>query len=246
MDRWALVSTALAVAAVLWGFALEGGHFSLLFDAPAAVIVFGGSTLATLAQVPNAHLAPLAHLLSWLVVPPNYSLEHLISKLTVCANAQRKDGLLALEQLAAGESEPLLKRALTMLADGFDDSIIDKTLQQDVHSQYERDNELVDHLDQLAGYLPTLGIVGAVLGLMQVLSNIQQPDALATGIATAFVATFYGVASANIIVIPLANRLRQMLSWRRRYQLALLAGVLSIRSGVNPAVLRYRLQGITL
>lgn len=246
MDRWTLVTTALAVVAVLWGFALEGGHLGLLIDAPAAIIVFGGAALATLAQVPAAHLSPLGHLLSWLVAPPNYSLDHLISKLTVCANAQRKDGLLALEQLATGESEPLLQRALTMLADGYDDSLIDKTMQQEVHSQYERDNELVDHLDQLAGYLPTLGIVGAVLGLMQVLSSIQQPEALAAGIATAFVATFYGVASANIIVIPLANRLRQMLSWRRRYQLALLAGVLSIRSGVNPAVMRYRLQGITL
>ncbi|ASP40568.1 flagellar motor protein [Bacterioplanes sanyensis] len=246
MDRWSLAVVALAVLAVLLGFSLEGGSASLLLNGPAALIVFGGAGLATLAQIPVLHWSPLLNIISWLFMPPSLSIDALISKLSVCANAQRKDGVLALEQLASAESEPLLQRALTMLADGYDDELIDRSLQLEIQTQQERDNELIDHLDQLAGYLPTLGIVGAVLGLMQVLSSIQQPDTLAAGIATAFVATFYGVAAANIVVIPLSSRLRQMVSLRGRYQRAMVAGILSIRSGVNPAVLRYRLQGITL
>lgn len=246
MDRWALAIIALAVVAVLAGFAMEGGRWSLLLNGPAALIVFGGAGLATLAQIPVAHWSPFISLLSWLALPPAFSTDALISKLTVCANAQRKDGVLALEQLASAESEALLQRALTMLADGYDDTMIEQSLSLEVQSLSERDHELVDHLEQLAGYLPTLGIVGAVLGLMQVLSSIKEPDMLAAGIATAFVATFYGVASANIVVIPIANRLRQNLAQRNRYYHAMLVGIRCIRAGVNPAILRYRLQGITL
>lgn len=246
MDRWGLALSALAIAAILFGFTLEGGHLGLLLNGPAILIVIAGSLLAMLAQMPSAHIKPLSVLLSWLVAPPNFNLDGLISKMTACANAQRRDGVLALEKLATLETDPFVQRALTMLTDGYDQSRLTEILSLELATRDARDGELIDHLDQLASYLPTLGIVGAVLGLMQVLSSIKDPDALAAGIATAFVATFYGVAAANVIVIPLANRLRQLLAVRHRYYQAMLVGIVSLRQEVNPMVLRFRMQGMTL
>lgn len=246
MDRWSLVVVFSALLVVVIGHTLEGGSLSLLWNPAAALIVFGGSFLAAIAQVPSHHIGPFFKLTSWLVAPPHYSFETLINKLVTCGNALRRDGILALERLANAEADPTFKKALTLVADGYDDESLKATMELELNSIGERDSDLINVLDNLAGYLPTLGIVGAVLGLMQVLSNIQQPEALAAGIATAFVATFYGVAAANLIVIPLANTLRQRVAIRRRYYEAMLLGLLSVKSGVNPMALRFRLQGVVL
>ncbi len=246
MDRWALVTVLLAVIAVLTGFSLEGGNLTALWNPSAALIVFGGGILATLAQLPVSQYRPLGELLLWLVAPPQYSFDVLISKLTVSGNALRRDGPLALEKVAGSETDPVFRKALLLLADGNNVETMQSALYLELKSREERDQDLLSVLDNLAGYLPTLGIVGAVLGLMQVLSSIKQPEALAAGIATAFVATFYGVASANLIVIPLNSTLRQRLAIRSRYYEALMLGVVTLRHGVNPMALRYRMQGIVL
>ncbi len=246
MDRWALVLTLLAVVAVLTGFSLEGGNLSSLWNGPAALIVFGGGLLATFVQVPVSYLRPFASLLFWLVAPPHFSLDTLISKLLVTGNTLRREGPLALEKVASSETDPLMRKALMLLADGNDTESMEAALLLELKSREQRDEELVGVLDSLAGYLPTLGIVGAVLGLMQVLSSIKEPDALASGIATAFVATFYGVGCANLVVIPLASALRQRLAVRSRYYEAMLLGIVALRSGANPMALRYRLQGMVL
>lgn len=246
MDRWALVLVLLAVLAVLTGFSLEGGSILALWNPPAFLIVFGGGLLATLVQLPSAHVKPFLELLSWLLAPPNYSLDTLLSKLMACGNALRRDGPLALEKVASAEQDPVFRKALMLLADGNDVESMESSLLLELKSREQRDDELVGLLDSLAGYLPTLGIVGAVLGLMQVLSSIKEPDALAAAIATAFVATFYGVGSANLIVIPLASSLRQRLAVRSRYYEAMMLGIVALRNGANPMALRYRLQGMVL
>ncbi|WP_419811781.1 flagellar motor protein [Bacterioplanoides sp.] len=246
MDRWSLVIVGLALMVVVMGHTLEGGALSLLWNPAAALIVFAGSFFAALAQIPKSYLKPLAGMLSWLFAPPVYSFDGLINKLVTCGNALRRDGILALERLANSEMDPAFKKALTLLVDGYDDDTMKATMELELKSLEERDLDIVSVLDNLAGYLPTLGIVGAVLGLMQVLSNIQQPEALAQGIATAFVATFYGVAAANLVVIPIANTLRQYIAIRKRYYDTMLLGLLSVREGVNPIALRFRLQGMVL
>lgn len=246
MDRWSLVIILLAVSAVLAGFSLEGGSLAALWNAPAALIVFGGGLLATLVQISSAQYQPFTELLSWLVAPPRYSLESLLSKLLASGNALRRDGPLALEKVASTETDPVMRKALLLLADGDDAETMESALLLELKSLEQRDEELVSILDNLAGYLPTLGIVGAVLGLMQVLGSIKEPEALAAAIATAFVATFYGVASANLIVIPLAATLRQRLAVRSRYYEAMMLGIVSLRHGANPMALRFRLQGIVL
>ena len=246
MDRWSLVVVFFAVVVVVAGHTLEGGSLSLLWNPAAALIVFAGSLLAAFAQMPMRYLRPFFAMLSWLIAPPHYSYDGLVNKLVTCGNALRRDGILALERLANTESDPTFKKALTLLVDGYDADTMRATMELELRSVEERDLDMIGVLDNLAGYLPTLGIVGAVLGLMQVLSNIQQPEALASGIATAFVATFYGVASANLVVIPIANSLRQQIAVRRRYYDAMVLGLLAVKEGVNPMALRFRLQGIVL
>ncbi len=246
MDRMVLLLIIAAVASVVFGHVLEGGAVSALWNGPALLIVFGGSFLAVAVQTPLALARRTMSLMAWLIAPPQFSLDQLLSKLTICANAYRKDGILGLERMSQAEADPVMKRALVMLADGQPPEAIEYSMRLEIETHQEKDISAAEVFDNLGGYLPTLGIVGAVLGLMQVLSNLSQPEELGQGIAVAFVATFYGVASANLIAIPIAGRLRNFVQLRTRYHKAMLVGVMAMRDGVNPQLIRYRLEGMDL
>lgn len=246
MDRLVLLLLLGAVSSVIVGHVLEGGSLLALWNVPALLIVFGGSLLALAVQTPYYLVLRSMSLLAWLVAPPHYSLNHLLTKLTTCGNAYRKDGVLGVDRIAQAENDPVMKRALIMLADGQDPSSIEKSIYLEIETHQETDLSAAEVFDNLGGYLPTLGIVGAVLGLMQVLSNLEQPEELGRGIATAFVATFYGVAAANLIAIPIAGRLRGFVQQRSRYHKAMIVGVLAIREGINPQLIRYQLEGMDI
>jgi chemotaxis protein MotA len=246
MDRLVLLVLLGAIVSVVSGHILEGGSLLSLWNAPALLIVFGGSLLALAVQTPAYLAARAIKLSSWLVAPPQFSLDQLLTKLTTCGNAFRKDGVLGLDRIAQAEGDPVMKRALVMLADGQSPDAIEKSISLEIETHQEKDFYAAEVFDNLGGYLPTLGIVGAVLGLMQVLSNLAQPEELGQGIATAFVATFYGVAAANLIAIPIAGRLRGFIQQRTRYHKAMIVGVMAIREGINPQLIRYRLEGMDL
>jgi len=246
MDRLVLVVLFAAIASVVWGHVLEGGSLAALWNGAAFFIVFCGSLFAVMVQTPSALFVRATHMTSWLVSPPIYSLDTLLTKLTTCGNAMRKDGILGLDRIAQAETDPVMKRALVMMADGQKPDAIKYSMSLEIETHQEKDLAAADLFDNLAGYLPTLGIVGAVLGLMQVLSNLEQPDELGQGIATAFVATFYGVAAANLIAIPIAGRLKAIVQQRKRYHSAMIVGVLALREGINPQLLRYRLEGMDI
>jgi chemotaxis protein MotA len=246
MDRLVLLVLLGAIVSVVSGHILEGGSLLSLWNAPALLIVFGGSLLALAVQTPAYLAARAIKLSSWLVAPPQFSLDQLLTKLTTCGNAFRKDGVLGLDRIAQAEGDPVMKRALVMLADGQSPDAIEKIISLEIETHQEKDFYAAEVFDNLGGYLPTLGIVGAVLGLMQVLSNLAQPEELGQGIETAFVATFYGVAAANLIAIPIAGRLRGFIQQRTRYHKAMIVGVMAIREGINPQLIRYRLEGMDL
>jgi chemotaxis protein MotA len=246
MDRLVLLLIFGAISSVVVGHVLEGGSLLSLWNAPALLIVFGGSLLALAVQTPMYLALRAIKLLSWLVAPPQSSLDQLLSKLAICGNAYRKEGVLGVDRIAQTENDPVMKRALVMLADGQSPTAIEKSIRLEVETHEEKDFYAAEVFDNLGGYLPTLGIVGAVLGLMQVLSNLEQPEELGKGIATAFVATFYGVAAANLIAIPIAGRLRSFIQQRTRYYNAMIVGVIAIREGINPQLIRYRLEGIDI
>ena len=246
MDRLALLVIFGAISSVVFGHLLEGGSLASLWNAPALLIVFVGSLFATIVQTPLYLAQRAIKLLSWLVAPPEISLNQLLTKLTTCSNAYRKDGILGLDRIAQAETDPVMQRALIMLADGQSPEAIEYSIRLEIETHHEKDMSAAEVFDNLGGYLPTLGIVGAVLGLMQVLSNLDQPEELGRGIATAFVATFYGVAAANLIAIPIAGRLRSFIQRRTRYHKAMIVGVMAMREGINPQLIRYRLEGMDL
>ena len=246
MDRLVLLVLLGAVASVVWGHLLEGGTLSALWNGAAFFIVFVGSVLAVMVQTPFDLCVRAGRLTTWLATPPIYSLDLLLTKLTTCGNALRKDGILGLDRVAQAETDPVMKRALVMIADGQKPEAIKYAMNLEIQTHNEKDYAAADLFDNLAGYLPTLGIVGAVLGLMQVLSNLEQPEELGRGIATAFVATFYGVAAANLVAIPIAGRLKSFVQQRKRYHSAMIVGVLALREGINPQLLRYRLEGMDI
>jgi chemotaxis protein MotA len=246
MDRLVLLLLFGAISSVVAGHVLEGGSLSSLWNVPALLIVFGGSLLALAVQTPTYLGLRALKLLSWLLAPPQTSIDQLLTKLTACSHAYRKNGVLGLDRIAQTENDPLMRRALVMLVDGQQLSAIEKSIRLEIETHQEKDLYAAEVFDSLGGYLPTLGIVGAVLGLMQVLSNLDQPEELGRGIATAFVATFYGVAAANLIAIPIAGRLRGFIQQRTRYHNAMIVGVLAIGEGINPQLIRYRLEGIDI
>lgn len=246
MDRLVILALFGAIASVISGHLLEGGSLTSLWNGPALLIVFVGSILATIVQTPMYMGVRALKLLSWLISPPNESLDQLLTKLTTCSNAYRKDGVLGLDRIAQTETDPVMKRALVMLADGQPPDAIEHSIRLEIETHHEKDMYAAEVFDNLGAYLPTLGIVGAVLGLMQVLSNLDQAEELGRGIATAFVATFYGVGAANLIAIPIAGRLRSFIQRRTRYHKAMMVGVVAMREGINPQLIRYRLEGMDL
>lgn len=246
MDRLVLLVILGAISSVISGHLLEGGSLASLWNGPALLIVFVGSFLATIVQTPMYLAQRAFKLLSWLVVPPEASLDQLLTKITTCGNAYRKDGILGLDRIAQTETDPVMQRALIMLADGQPAEAIEYSIRLEIETHHEKDMYAAEVFDNLGGYLPTLGIVGAVLGLMQVLSHLDQPEELGRGIATAFVATFYGVGAANLIAIPIAGRLRSFIQRRTRYHKAMIVGVMAMREGINPQLIRYRLEGMDL
>lgn len=246
MDRFVILVLFGAIISVISGHVLEGGSLASLWNGPALLIVFVGSILATIVQTPMYLALRALKLLSWLISPPNESLDQLLTKLTTCGNAYRKDGILGLDRIAQKESDPVMKRALVMLSDGQSPAAIEYSIRLEIETHHEKDMQAAEVFDNLGAYLPTLGIVGAVLGLMQVLSNLDQPEELGRGIATAFVATFYGVGAANLIAIPIAGRLRLFIERRTRYHKAMIVGVMAMREGVNPQLIRYRLEGMDI
>ncbi|NVK42653.1 MAG: flagellar motor protein [Oceanospirillaceae bacterium] len=243
MDRLSLLGLLLAAAAVVGGHYLEGGQLQQLFNPAALLIVLGGTLAAAAIQSPADDFRRALQLLRWLVRSPRYDFEDGIgSVVNWCAQA-RKNGLLALEKEVARIQDPVVKGGLQLLVDGRRSEVIRAMMEVQLVSQEQRDLQGARVIESMGGYAPTLGILGAVIGLIQVMSSLADPEGLGSGIATAFVATVYGVGFANLLLIPLANKIKNLVLERYRYQEMMLEGLLSIADGQSPQLIRQRLLG---
>jgi chemotaxis protein MotA len=182
-------------------------------------------------------------LMRWLVRGPSHDFERGIERVVAWCQRTRKFGLLGLEAEMETEPDPVVRSGLQLLVDGKDANVIRGMLEIQLVSQEQRDLQGARVIESMGGYAPTLGILGAVIGLIQVMSNLQDPEGLGAGIATAFVATIYGVALANLLLIPLANKIKSLVLARYRYQEMMLEGLLSISEGQSPQLIRQRMQG---
>lgn len=243
MDILSLAGIVLGIAAILLGNMLEGGLNSALINGPAAIIVFGGTFAAVLVQTPFAIMQGAFSRSFWLIFPPDHSLDELLDTLCKWSQTARKEGLIGLES-SAKTATPLAKKGLNLLADGQTPTAIRSSLELDLYRQEDAGLQCAHVYESLGGYAPTIGILGAVLGLMQVLGNLTDPEQIGPGIATAFVATIYGVGSANLIFLPIAQRLKFLVRKEYLYNELIIEGLVAIAEGEHPNSIRYRYENI--
>jgi len=243
VDRLGLLGILLAVVALVGGNALEGGELQQLLNLPAALIVLGGTVAAVAIQTPSADFRRalwwFRHLFAYRVPSHHQGLD----LLSHWCGLVRKDGLLALEAHAEGEHDEYTRRALQLLVDGATVENLRCALEVEMVTREQQDLKAARVFEAMGGYAPTLGIVGAVMGLIHVLGNLSDPELLGAGIATAFVATIYGVAVANLLLIPLSNRIRAVIHARYQYHEMLMEGLMLIADGKTVPVLQQRLKG---
>ena len=236
------VGPFLAAAGILGGLFLEGGRVNDLHQLSAALIVFGGTAGALVLTTPIAVIKSALRKARRLFWVHEERPAELIARLIDYAKVARWHGLAALEPTAQSVQEPFWRKALLLAVDEADEDTIRQTLDLEMNIQaMEADNE-AGVFEAAAGYAPTIGILGAILGLIQVMKHIDDISVIGAGIATAFVATIYGVGLANLVLLPLAQRLRLRSQRTMLMNELIVEGVIGLRQGMNPLLLRVKLS----
>jgi chemotaxis protein MotA len=182
-------------------------------------------------------------MVKWVFVPPPLAADALIQSITQWSTTARKGGLLALEPMIDEIADPFVKKGLQMLVDGAEPETLRETLQLEIDAYEEQQREAARVWESAGGYAPTIGILGAVLGLIHVMENLSDPSKLGAGIAVAFVATVYGVGSANLLFLPIANKLKGIIAREITLRHMLVEGLVSVANGENPRLIERKLRG---
>jgi chemotaxis protein MotA len=237
MDPLSVAGLVLAALAILGGQALEGGHLGSLVQPAAALIVVGGTFAAVLIQSRMPTFVAGMKLAKWAFKPPRLDVDGFVARVEKWASTARRDGILALERELGGVEEPFERNGLQLLVDGMDPERIRETLEIEIDATETRLKAAAKVWESAGGYAPTIGILGAVLGLIHVMENLTDPAKLGGGIAVAFVATIYGVGAANLLFLPLAAKLKSLVAAQRHYRTIVTDGLLGIANGDNPKVI---------
>lgn len=245
MDITTVGGIVAALGLILLGQALEGGHVGSILQATAALIIFGGTLGAVMVSFPKKDFARGFKLLKLAFTDSKHDLAGLSKTIVEYAGVARRDGVLALEGKLGEVQDPFLRRALQFVVDGVDAAVTRATLESAIDAEFEENVVGAKVWEAAGGYAPTIGILGAVLGLIHVMENLSDPSKLGGGIATAFVATVYGVGSANIFFLPWANKIKRKLGAEKERKTVIAEGVLSIQEGLNPRVLEEKLRALT-
>lgn len=243
MDILTILGLLLGIGAVLGGQYLEGGSASALLNAPAALIVLGGTLGAVMLQSPLTTFMRGLRMLKWVFRPPHIDADEVIEKIIEWSNTARKEGLLGLESISETEPDPFARKGLQLLVDGSEPQVMRAILELEVETRESNDLAAAKVFESMGGYSPTIGILGAVMGLIQVMNHLSDPSKLGHGIAVAFVATIYGVGLANLLYIPLANKLRSVIHAQTQFRYMIIEGIVSIAEGENPRNIQTKLQG---
>ncbi len=243
MMKSTIPALLLALVAVVGGHLLDGGELGTLLHGTALLIVVGGSASAILLQTPRPVIRRGLELARCLRDEGPDPVEPLIEDMLGDSRLTRRDGFLALEPAALSESEPFQRLALEMLVDGVEPEELRKTLSLDLETFESRERQAGRIWESAGAYAPTMGILGAVMGLIQVMQNLSEPSALGSGIAVAFVSTLYGVGFANLFLLPLANRIKAHIVEEVRRRRMLIEGFCAVAAGNNPRVVERRMRG---
>ncbi len=243
MDRLSVIGFIMAIAALIGGSILKGSGVAALWSPAAFVIVLVGTVAAIFVQTPTDVFKRAMKIVKWVFKPPVEDLEALIASIIRWSQVARKEGLLGLESIVEETADPFTKKGLQMLVDGNDPETIRSVLEVELTVKEQGDTAAAKVFEAMGIYAPTLGIIGAVLGLMAVMKNLADPSKLGAGIAAAFVATIYGIASANLFFLPMGNKLKSVIGRQVQAQEILIEGFTSIANGENPRNIEAKLQG---
>ncbi len=243
MDALSILGIILGIGAIIVGNFMEGGHIGSLLNGPAIVIVFGGTLGAVMLQTPPQAFVYAVRMLRWVFVSPPVDPKAEIQKLVTWSTLARREGLLGLENFIPEERDPFARKGLQLLVDGNEPEVIRDSLELELGVKQQRDMAAAKVLESMGGYSPTVGILGAVMGLIHVMQNLSDPARLGSGIATAFVATIYGVGLANLLFIPMANKLKARANAMHRARELVLEGLIAIAEGENPRNIELKLTG---
>lgn len=244
MDLAAVLGISLGILAILTGNVMEGGSPTALLLIPPMIIVFGGTIGAALAGGTMDDAKNSVRALKHAVTAKPSSPAGLVPVVVELAGKARREGLLALEQALEGVDDPYLERGVTMAVDGMDPEELREILESEIYAKRLNDKQGAKFFNDMGGYAPTIGIVGTVMGLVHVLENLSQPDKLGHLIAGAFVATLWGVGSANMIWLPIGNRIKRISDLETARMELIIEGVLAIQAGSNPRTIAQKLRSL--
>ena len=241
MDKATAPGLALAIVALLLSVILEGGSPAALVNVPAAVLVFGGTIGVSMMSFPFDAVMGMPKFLPQAFFDKVPNPADTVEVFVKLADKARREGLLALEQETDG-LDPFIKKGVMMVVDGADPSLVREVLEAEIAATEQRHKRGSGLLEAMGGFAPTMGIIGTVMGLVNVLRHLDNPDELGHSIATAFIATLYGVASANVLWLPLGNKLKNKSAEETWVRELAVEGILSVQAGDNPRVVRQKLE----
>ena len=243
MDKISVLGLVLGIVAIVGGQVLEGGHVGSLSQPTALLIVLGGTVGAVMLQSPYATFIRGVKMVRWVWYPPVVDHQQLIKQIASWSQVSRREGLLALENVMNQLKDDFARKGLQLLVDGAEPERLREVLEVEINT-YEQELKLSARIWEAAGgYSPTIGILGAVLDLIHVMENLSEPSKLGAGIAVAFVATIYGVGLANLVFLPMANRLKAHIARLVVRREMIVDGLVGIANGDNPRIIESRLQG---
>jgi chemotaxis protein MotA len=243
VDKGTIGGLLLALAGIVGGLTLEGGNINQILQPTAAMIVLGGTLGAVLVSYPLPTVLASFKRLSAVFFERSRNLESIIQEIVGYAVKARKEGITSLDNVLQGIQDPFLKKSLMLAIDGTEPKELRKMMELEMDNQAEHEEKLPQVFESAGGYSPTIGIIGAVLGLIQVMQHLDNIAEVGKGIAVAFVATVYGVGAANIFFLPSGGKLRIRIREEQTAREMILEGVIAILEGLNPRMVETKLRG---
>jgi chemotaxis protein MotA len=241
MKASSLIGVIAGGVFIALGATMEGSNVMAVINIPAALIVLGGTLGAAMGGSDFQAIKNIPVMFKKAFLPEPYDLVGRVTELVGYAEKARRDGLLALDDQVAKVEDPFTRKGLQLVVDGTDPDLVAEVLEAENAAMRKRHAASVQPWDKAGGYAPTMGIIGTVFGLVHVLTNLSQPETLGPMISAAFIATLLGVASANVVYLPVASRLKGLSAEEMHFREMTIEGILSIQAGENPRVVAEKL-----
>lgn len=242
MDLASVIGTILSFAGIIGGQLLEGGHLHQIMQGTAAIIVLSGTIGAMLLSFPVSDIKRAFSMVPSVYKDSKMDCREAIDEIIRIAMIARKEGVLAIEGQRDSIKNHLFKKSIKYVIDGFEPNTVKEIIETEIFLEFEEEEAAGKVFEGAGGYAPTVGIIGAVLGLIHVMSMLDDPSKIGEGIAVAFVATVYGVALANLVFIPWGTKMKRKAAIKMVEKEVIRLGIVGIQEGLNPNFLQEKLE----